>query len=226
MIIDSHAHYANFQFDREAPRLCEQNGEYAAFRASREELIEKMKSEGIVGVIEPSRELEDIEKQIDLAKKHSGWMRVAVGVHPTRAIRTDWEDRKTIDSFAKHESETLEAVVKARNISAGARTPDEKMTADAGLTSSLRTFFSAVSESYPQLQANTNFLDLQNQLKTIEGSLESARRYYNGVVKSFNTKLELFPANLVVSGMGEEYKKRAYFELDNEVERQNVKVQF
>ena len=104
MIIDSHTHYANFQFDREAPRLCEQNGEYAAFRASREELIEKMKSEGIVGVIEPSIELENIEKQIDLAKKHSGWMRVAVGVHPTRAIRTDWEDRKTIDSFAKHES--------------------------------------------------------------------------------------------------------------------------
>lgn len=133
---------------------------------------------------------------------------------------------ETVKGFAKHESETLQAVVTARNISAGARTADEKMSADAGLTSSLRTFFNAVSESYPQLQANTNFLDLQNQLKTIEGSLESARRYYNGVVKSFNTKIEIFPANLVVKGMGEEYKKRPYFELENEVERQNVKVQF
>ena len=110
---------------------------------------------------------------------------------------------ETVKGFAKHESETLQAVVTARNISAGARTADEKMSADAGLTSSLRTFFNAVSESYPQLQANTNFLDLQNQLKTIEGSLESARRYYNGVVKSFNTKIEIFPANLVVKGMGE-----------------------
>lgn len=133
---------------------------------------------------------------------------------------------ETVKGFAKHESETLQAVVAARNISAGARTADEKMSADAGLTSSLRTFFNAVSESYPQLQANTNFLDLQHQLKTIEGSLESARRYYNGVVKSFNTKIEIFPANLVVKGMGEEYKKRPYFELENEVERENVKVQF
>ncbi len=133
---------------------------------------------------------------------------------------------ETVKGFAKHESETLQAVVSARNISASARTPDEKMAADAGLTNSLRTFFSAVSESYPQLQANTNFLDLQNQLKGIEGELESSRRYYNGVVKSFNTKIEIFPANLVVKGMGEEYKKRPYFELENEAERQNVKVQF
>jgi LemA protein len=69
-------------------------------------------------------------------------------------------------------------------------------------------------------------LDLQNQLKGIESELESSRRYYNGVVKSFNTKLELFPANIVGNRMGEEYKKRPYFELENEVERQNVKVQF
>lgn len=133
---------------------------------------------------------------------------------------------ETVKGFAKHESETLQSVVAARNIAMGARTPDEKMAADAGLTNSLRTFFSAVSESYPQLQANTNFLDLQNQLKGIEGELESSRRYYNGVVKSFNTKLEIFPANLVVKGMGEEYVKRPYFELDNEEERKNVKVQF
>ncbi|MBO4939672.1 MAG: LemA family protein [Clostridia bacterium] len=133
---------------------------------------------------------------------------------------------ETVKGYANHESETLEAVVRARNLSAGAKTLDEKMSADSALSSSLKTLFTAVSESYPDLKANTNFLDLQNQLKTIEGELEGARRYYNGVVKSFNTKLEIFPSNIVANGMGEDYKKRAYFELDSEEERQNVKVQF
>ena len=133
---------------------------------------------------------------------------------------------ETVKGYAKHESETLQNVVAARNIGLSAKTPDEKMAAANNLTSSLRTFLSAVSESYPELRANGNFLDLQNQLKAIEGELESSRRYYNGVVKAFNTKLEVFPSNLVANGMGEEYKKRNYFELDSAEERQNVKVQF
>lgn len=133
---------------------------------------------------------------------------------------------ETVKGFAKHESETLQNVVAARNIAVGARTPSEKMNAEKGLTDSLRTFFSVVTESYPQLQANTNFLDLQNQLKGIEGELEGARRYYNGVVKSFNTKLEIFPDSIVVKRMGEGYEKRDYFELDSAEERKNVKVQF
>ena len=134
---------------------------------------------------------------------------------------------ETVKGFAKHESETLQAVVSARNIAMNAKTTGEKAAAENGLTSSLRTFLSAVSESYPQLQANANFLDLQGQLKNIEGELESSRRYYNGVVKSFNTKMDLFPDSLVVKGMGEEYTtKREYFELDSAEERKNVKVQF
>jgi LemA protein len=133
---------------------------------------------------------------------------------------------ETVKGFAKHESETLQKVIAARNIAMNAATASEKVAAENGLTNSLRTFFSAVSESYPQLQANANFLDLQNQLKGIESELESSRRYYNGVVKAFNTKLEIFPANIVGSRMGEKYKKRPYFELENEEERKNVKVQF
>ena len=133
---------------------------------------------------------------------------------------------ETVKGYANHESETLEAVVRARNLSAGARTLDEKMSADSQLSSSLKTLFTAVSESYPDLKANTNFLDLQNQLKTIESELEGSRRYYNGVVKAFNTKLELFPANIIGKRMGEEYTKKAYFELDSAEERQNVKVSF
>lgn len=133
---------------------------------------------------------------------------------------------ETVKGFAKHESETLQNVIAARNIAAGARSAEEKIAAANGLTSSLRTFFNAVSESYPQLQANSNFLDLQRQLKNIESELESARRYYNGVVKSFNTKLELFPACIVGKRMGEGYEKKPYFELESEEERKNVKVQF
>ena len=92
---------------------------------------------------------------------------------------------ETVKGYAKHESETLEKVVAARNLSMGAKTAEEKMAAANNLSSSLRTLFTAISESYPQLHANTNFLDLQSQLKNIEGELEGARRYYNGVVKTF-----------------------------------------
>jgi LemA protein len=133
---------------------------------------------------------------------------------------------ETVKGYAKHESETLEKVVAARNIALGAKTPDEKIAAENNLTNSLRTFLNVVSESYPQLKANANFIELQNQLTQIEEELESARRYYNGNVKTFNTKIETIPSSLVAKSMGEEYKKRPYFELDSAEERKNVKVQF
>ena len=133
---------------------------------------------------------------------------------------------ETVKGFAKHESQTLKDVIAARNIAMGAKTAEDKIAAENGLTNSLRTFFNVVSENYPQLQANTNFLDLQNQLKGLEGELESARRYYNGNVKAFNTKLDIFPDNIVGKRMGEGYEKRKYFELDSAEERQNVKVSF
>ena len=107
-----------------------------------------------------------------------------------------------------------------------AKSPAELVKAENNLTGSLKTFFSAVAENYPDLKANSNFLDLQRQLQNIESDLESARRYYNGQVKSFNTKLELFPASIVGKRMGEGYEKKIYFELDSQEERQNVKVQF
>ncbi len=133
---------------------------------------------------------------------------------------------ETVKGYAKHESQTLEKVIAARNLGANAKTVDEKAAAASNLTSSLRTLFNMVTESYPQLQANTNFLDLQNQLKSIEGELESARRYYNGNVKAFNTKIQIFPSNIIARGMGEDYTKKPYFELDSEEERKNVKVSF
>ncbi len=133
---------------------------------------------------------------------------------------------ETVKGYASHETQTLEKVIAARNIAGKAVAGEERIAAENQLTSSLRTFLNVVSESYPELKANTNFLDLQNQLKQIEGELEGARRYYNGNVKAFNTKIEIFPSNIVARQMGEDYKKRPYFELDSAVERQNVKVSF
>ncbi len=133
---------------------------------------------------------------------------------------------ETVKGFAKHESQTLENVIAARNLAGNAKTVEEKAAAASNLTSSLRTLFNMVTESYPQLQANTNFIDLQNQLKGLENELEVARRYYNGMVKTFNTRIEIFPANIVANGMGEDYRRRQYFELDSPEERRNVKVSF
>lgn len=133
---------------------------------------------------------------------------------------------ETVKGYTKHESETLKNVIEARNMGAAAATRDEVMQADKAMTSSLRTLFTAVSESYPDLKASRNFLDLQDQLKGIESELSSARRYYNGVVKTFNTKLELFPANIVGKRMGEGYERKTYFELDSAEERKAVKVSF
>ena len=133
---------------------------------------------------------------------------------------------ETVKGYASHETQTLEKVIAARNIAGKAVASEERIAAENQLSSSLRTFLNVVSESYPELKANTNFLDLQNQLKQIEGELEGARRYYNGNVKAFNTKIELFPSSVVAKRMGEEYKKRPYFELDSAEERKNVKVTF
>lgn len=131
---------------------------------------------------------------------------------------------ETVKGYAKHESETLTNVVAARNAAGAAKTPEEKMQAANALNSSLKVLLNAVQESYPQLKADTNFLDLQNQLKNLEGELEGSRRYYNGVVKTFNNKILVFPSSIVANKKG--YEKKKYFELDSEEERKNVKVQF
>ena len=129
---------------------------------------------------------------------------------------------ETVKGYAKHESGTLEKVIAARNAAMSADAPRDKITAENALTGTLRSLF-AVAEAYPQLQANTNFLDLQNQLKQIEAELANARKYYNATVRQINTKMETFPSNIIASMM--HLKKFDYYEIEEE-ERQNVKVQF
>ena len=91
------------------------------------------------------------------------------------------------------------------------------------LQGTLRSLF-AIAESYPDLKANTNFLDLQGQLQRIEDEIANSRKYYNAVVKEFNTKTEMFPSNFIAGLF--HFTRRPLFELQDEAERQNIKVEF
>ena len=129
---------------------------------------------------------------------------------------------ETVKGYAKHESETLEKVIAARNAAMTATDTRGRIEAENALSGTLKSLF-ALSEAYPQLQANTNFLDLQNQLKQIETELANARKFYNANVKQINTKMQTFPSNIVAKCM--HLEKIAYYEIEEEA-RQNVKVQF
>ena len=131
---------------------------------------------------------------------------------------------ETVKGYAKHESETLEKVIAARSQLANATTADEKVAADNAMTQEVRSL-NMVVERYPELKANTNFLDLQNQLKGIETELSQARRYYNATVRVYNVKIQSFPSLIIAKMM--KAKARTMFTLeDAPEERQNVKVQF
>ena len=126
----------------------------------------------------------------------------------------------TVKGYAKHETETLEKVVAARN---SAVTAGDKIAADTELTKAVRQVF-ALAESYPELKANTYFLNLQQQRSSIEEDIATSRRYYNGVVRQYNTKLQSFPSSLVASAKG--LVRQPMFEVSDDSQRQNVKVEF
>jgi LemA protein len=130
---------------------------------------------------------------------------------------------EVVKGYAKHEKGTFEAVTKARSMAMGATTPEEKAKAENMLTGTLKTLF-AIAENYPELKANANFMELQNTLKEIEEHIQLSRRYYNATVRDLNTKIELFPNNIFAGILG--FKKREYFEIEREEERENVKVSF
>ncbi len=130
---------------------------------------------------------------------------------------------ETVRGYAKHESKTLEAVTQARNMAMSAKTPEERIQAENALTGTLKTLF-AVAENYPDLKANQNFMDLQATLKEVEEKLQLSRRYYNATVRDFNTKVEIFPNNIVAGIF--KFERRKFFEIENAEERQNVKVSF
>lgn len=129
---------------------------------------------------------------------------------------------ETVKGYAKHESGTLEAVIAARNKAVNATTTEEEMKANGELSGALNRLF-ALAESYPDLKANTNFLDLQNNLKETEDKISYARQFYNDSVLNYKNKLEVFPSNIVANMFG--FKPEPFFEA-NETERENPQVKF
>ena len=129
---------------------------------------------------------------------------------------------ETVKGYTKHESETLEAVIKARNTYVSATLPEDQMKADGELTQAISKLF-ALTESYPDLKANTNFQALQQELTETESKIAAARQFYNDTVLSLNNKVELFPSNLVAKIFG--FKKEAFFEAESEA-KVAPKVQF
>ena len=118
----------------------------------------------------------------------------------------------TVKGYAAHEKGVFEAVTKARAETISAATPAEASVAENHMQQALKSIF-AVAEAYPQLQASQNFLQLQGELVDTENKIQAARRFYNGGVREFNTKIQLFPNNLVAGMFG--FKTREFFEVED-----------
>ena len=129
---------------------------------------------------------------------------------------------ETVKGYAKHEKSTFEEVIKARNSYVNAKTPEEEMKASGEVTQALGRLF-ALSESYPELKANENFLSLQNDLKDTEDKISYARGFYNDTVLTYNNKVQMVPSNIVAGICG--FKKAAFFEAD-EKDKETPKVSF
>ena len=128
----------------------------------------------------------------------------------------------TVKGYAAHEREVFEKVTQARTQAMNAGSTHEKVEAENILSGTLKSLF-AVSENYPDLKANQNFLELQRELTDTEDKIMAARRFYNGNVRDFNTKIEVFPTNIFAGMLN--FSKREFFEAEDG-EKGNVKVEF
>lgn len=130
---------------------------------------------------------------------------------------------ETVKGYMTHESETFEKIAKLRTSWANSSTVGEKAQLDNELSGALKTIM-AVSESYPDLKANQNFADLSEELRNTENKISFSRQFYNDSVTMYNTKLQLFPSN-IVAGMFN-FQPRELFTVENEEVKKNVKVDF
>jgi LemA protein len=130
---------------------------------------------------------------------------------------------ETVKGYAAHEKETFERVVKARQAGIDAKGVQEQAQAQNMITGALRQLF-ALSEAYPELKANQNFLALQEELSSTENKISFARQYYNSEVRTLNTRIETFPTNLI-AGMFN-FQKAEFFELEDQAAREAPKVKF
>src|SRR3989339_354438 len=129
----------------------------------------------------------------------------------------------TVKGYAKHEDAVFTKVTEARTRAMGAQGVASKGAAENMLTGALKSLF-AVAEAYPDLKASANFAKLQDELSDTENKIQAARRFYNGMVRDLNILIETFPANIVANMF--KFMKREFFEIENEEEKQAVKVEF
>ena len=132
---------------------------------------------------------------------------------------------ETVKGYAAHEKETFDRVIQARSKALGAGSMQEQGAAENMLSGALKSIF-ALAEAYPDLKANQNFAKLQEELSDTENKIQAARRFYNGMVRDFNTKIEVFPNNVIVGMFGKKFTKKEFFEIGEAEERENVKVKF
>lgn len=118
---------------------------------------------------------------------------------------------ETVKGYAKHEKKIFDAVVEARAAAMGAKGPAQKEEAENMLTGALKSIF-AIAEAYPDLKASQNFSQLHDELADTENKIQAARRFYNGVVRDLNIKIQVFPTNIFANALG--FKERSFFELD------------
>ncbi|MEK9166242.1 MAG: LemA family protein [Patescibacteria group bacterium] len=131
---------------------------------------------------------------------------------------------ETVKGYAKHETSAFENVTKARAAAMGAETAGEHAQTENMLTGALKSLF-AVAEAYPDLKANTNFLELQRELSDTENKIQAARRFFNSNVMELNTRVDTLPTNMIAGAFG--FKKEEFFDLDETpAEREPVKVSF
>ena len=127
---------------------------------------------------------------------------------------------ETVKGYAEHEKNTLEEIVSLRNSSYENMNTNEKVDINNKLTSDINRLI-ALAEAYPDLKANENFKDLSNQLTKVEDDIANSRKYYNGTVRIYNNKVQMFPSNIIASIFG--YKVKNMF-VAHENERENVKI--
>ncbi len=130
---------------------------------------------------------------------------------------------ETVKGYAKHEKEVLENVMKARYNAMNSSNANDKVRSENMLSSTLKSLFK-VTENYPDLKADKNFTQLMNELSHVEDEIVNARKYYNGTVKIYNTKIDVFPSSIIARAF--KFEKRNLFEVEAPEERKNVKVQF
>ena len=130
---------------------------------------------------------------------------------------------ETVKGYAAHEKGTFENIAKFRSQAMQATAPADKAQAENQLTGALKSLF-AVAENYPELKASEQFTGLQASLNSIEDNIQNARRYYNAVIRDYNTRVQSFPSNIIAGMFG--FQPRQFFEVESPEDRQNVQVKF